>query len=794
MQYLARITKKPANASTPNPMMSPDGKMIAALEDRVLSSNPLLETFGNAQTLRNDNSSRFGKFIHIYFSTTTGAITGASISNYLLEKTRITHQVDGERNYHIFYQLIAGASPEMQEEFGLEGGASAFNYLGNRESPHTATDDADAFAQTCTCLTQIGVSLEDQKCLFGMAAGVLHLGNVQFEEVGDKGEPGDSENAQITEASLPSFKKACELLGLKEESVKDAILTKNLTIGGKTIKKAQTAAMASEKRDALAKLTYSCMFLYLVTCVNETLDRTSHTESSPSKKRKAALEALKTSPIDGSSDSSVYIGVLDIYGFESFQENGYEQLLINYCNEKLQRQFNENVFTVEQNLYSSEGIDWTYITFNDNRPCLDLIEGGGGTVGILNTLDDAWGGMGTSSEKDIKFVSQLHKLFGSKAAAEARKSNKAANTSYDYFVTPKFGKDHQFIVVHFAGEVSYSKSSSLALIMKNRVPHVFSLKVRYTVDGFVEKNMETLSTELRALGYDSSISLAKQVFACSTGGDRGASPKRSSIRGISVGSQFRTSLQLLVSDLERTQPHYIRCIKPNLNKSPNAFSSGEVLKQLRYSGMMEAIRIRREGYALREEHESFYNRFSVLLSQEDLDKGTGIEHLVKVLSKRLSVTDADWQIGHSKIFLRRELSDKLERLATLRVHVAVRALGRFGRKVARKRVAKFIIAWTRFRLHMLEVNRRRKAANKIASVYRSRVQHKRYMSIRSACITVQALQRCKIAKERVKKLRDPFFDMTYKEVKRLLKTEQSHLETAVSKKDFKAAAELEAKM
>lgn len=194
--------------------------------------------------------------------------------------------------------------------------------------------------------------------------------------------------------------------------------------------------------------------------------------------------------------------------------------------------------------------------------------------------------------------------------------------------------------------------------------------------------METLSTELRSLGYDSTIDLVQSVFSCGAVGGGGPSPKRSSIRGVSVGSQFRSSLQILVSDLERTQPHYIRCIKPNLRKAPNAFSSGEVLKQLRYSGMMEAIRIRREGYALREDHESFYGRFSVLLSQEDLEAGSGIEHLVKVLSKRLAVTDADWQIGHSKIFLRRELSDKLERLATLRVHMAVRTLGRFGRSVA----------------------------------------------------------------------------------------------------------------
>lgn len=306
--------------------------------------------------------------------------------------------------------------------------------------------------------------------------------------------------------------------------------------------------------------------------------------------------------------------------------------------------------------------------------------------------------------------------------------------------------------------------------------------------------METMSSELRGLGHGSSISLAQSVFSCSASADVAPSPKRSSIRGISVGSQFRTSLQNLVSDLERTQPHYIRCIKPNLNKSPNAFSSGEVLKQLRYSGMMEAIRIRREGYALREEHESFYNRFSVLLSQEDLAAGSGIEYLVKVLSERLSVTEADWQIGHSKIFLRRDLSDKLERLASLRVHAAVRTIGRFGRVVAKARVNRLLVAWVRFRLHMLKLNHQRKAVNKIAATYRARLYKQKYIATLKNIIKIQALQRGKVAKVYAEKIRDPFMGMTYQDMKNLLASEQAELDSAVKKKDFKAAAEMETKM
>jgi myosin heavy subunit len=428
MKYLARITKKANKA--PGTLMSPDGKMLAALEDRVLSSNPLLETFGNAQTLRNDNSSRFGKFIHIYFNIKTGSINGASVSNYLLEKTRITQQVEGERNYHIFYQLLFGADEELKQELGLDGGMSSFNYLGNRDTDRH-TKDADDFAETVLCLTRIGLGPEDQKAVFGMAAAVLHLGNIRFEECGE-----DSDNAKVAAASLGSLQQACELLGLNEEKLTEAMLTKALNIGGKTIKKPQNVAMAADKRDALAKMTYSCLFLWLVKRVNQTLNET--TQVSKSK----------------NTENVGFIGVLDIYGFECFEVNGYEQLLINYCNEKLQRHFNRHLFEVEQELYAAEGVDWSYITFNDNRPCLDLIEGGSGVVGILNTLDDAWGGMGTAQEKDGKFVAHLHKLFGTGDSKTA--PNDSETTGHKNFLTPKFGNDLMFIIVHYAGEVSLS--------------------------------------------------------------------------------------------------------------------------------------------------------------------------------------------------------------------------------------------------------------------------------------------------------------------------------------------------
>ena len=538
MKYLARITKK-ALAGDGETSASAD---VSSLEDRVLSSNPLLESFGNARTLRNDNSSRFGKFIEISFDTTTGHIIGASISNYLLEKTRIATQIEGERNYHIFYQLLTGADDGLLEDLDLSAGVAAFRYLGNR-SAQKSRRDATGFEVTMECLSQIGLKDDDRKVILSFVAATLHLGNIEFEEEGDpEGEgSGESENAKITDASLPSLTKACALLGLNEDEVKEAMLTKLLTVGGKTIHKPQNVAQAQDKRDALAKMAYSSLFLWLVGRINETI-----APSLDGRGRGDSVDGFSPG-LRVSSKAKLnagFIGVLDIYGFEQFDTNGFEQLLINYANEKLQRHFNRHLFEVEQELYESEGVDWSYITFNDNRPCLELIEGGDGNVGLLSILDDAWGGMGSASEKDVKFVSHLHQQFGGLASPKGKKKGDGSSQcsgKHKNYITPKFGNDRQFIIVHYAGEV------------------------RYTANEFVEKNVESLSNELKDLGSQSSIKLAKDIFACSTGGDSSTSAdlattpaRRSTIRGVSVASQFKTSLQTLVADLEQTQPHYIR--------------------------------------------------------------------------------------------------------------------------------------------------------------------------------------------------------------------------------------------
>ncbi len=799
MQYLARVTKDKASSIGDNKLSKSGAaatatftsvgnvvsKLVSSLEDRVLSSNPLLESFGNARTLKNDNSSRFGKFIKISFNTNTGSIVGASISNYLLEKTRITTQIEGERNYHIFYQIFSGAADEILENLQLDKGIAAFRYLGNR-SMLKSRRDASAFEETMTCLDQIGLTESEKSGVLGVIAAVLHIGNIEFEVVSNDDGHSGGDKAQMTKSGSDSLKIACSLLDLDERNVSEAMLTKLLNVGGKTIHKPQDVGQASDKRDAFAKLVYSSLFVWLVNRINATLASEDALLSSTT----VSAEDNVFSPVRSPYRPPVptgFIGVLDIYGFENFDNNGFEQLLINYANEKLQRHFNRHVFEVEQSLYSSEGVDWTYITFNDNRPCLELIEGGGVNVGILSTLEDC-GGMGTTAERDINFLAQLHQKFGavkgsstnlesnSTSKKKKKKNSKSPlkdSLQHQNFITPKFGQDRDFIVIHFAGEV------------------------RYSVPGFVEKNVETLSNELKELGSTSSNPFTHGIFEVSgpSADTVAAAPaRRSAIRGVSVASQFRTSLQMLVMDLECTQPHYVRCIKPNTTKAYSVFDSGEVLRQLRYSGMMETIRIRREGYSLREEHESFHRRFHLLLSIEEANKGEGIRHLVNILSKRLKLTDAEWQIGHTKIFVKRDLASKLEVLAHLRVRAASRAIGKFGRKIAHERAGRLLTSWGRFRMFLIHQHRKNAASMKISSAFRMHKSRAVYQNTLESVIRLQCLSRRVAACERVRVLRDPYLDMSFKELEELHKDELLRLEKAVSAKCFQAAAEIESQL
>jgi myosin heavy subunit len=393
---------------------------VAPLEELILSMNPLLESFGNAQTVRNDNSSRFGKFIQISF-TVEGSISGAFLSNYLLKLLN-----NPKENKIIIYSI--SSLQVLHRSLCLSYESNLHIQKHNRCDPfdtfltrlHKSKHDAAAFQETCQCLSNLGLDYTTHKQILGVVAAILHLGNVKFVDASASSDQADSSNDHVSElasSSMNYLSKACELLGLDPEEVANAILSKQIIVGGKIITKPQSVVHARDKCDALAKLCYSSLFQWLVDRINDTI----------------SFEQQQISPLDPREEHAKepnvrgFIGVLDIYGFQNFESNRFEHFLINYANEAMQRHFNKHLFEVEQEIYSNEGVDWAYINFNDNRPCLELLEGGESTmVGILSTLDDAWGGsLGSSSEKDVKFVGQLHQAFGG-----------TPKPKHPYFVTP----------------------------------------------------------------------------------------------------------------------------------------------------------------------------------------------------------------------------------------------------------------------------------------------------------------------------------------------------------------------
>ena len=395
---------------------------------------------------------------------------------------------------------------------------------------------------------------------------------------------------------------------------------------------------------------------------------------------------------------------------------------------------------------------------------------------MLSLLDDAWGNYNSQNQNssnsssqnsttieeeiDGKFVTLLHQNF----------------SSHPFYLRPKFASDNQFILKHYAGDV------------------------RYTCNGtWVSSNVETLTNELKSLGNQSSLQLVREVFAHglsnSSSGDgkpmaiaSNKKQQRSLIRGVSIGSQFKSSLNSLVQKLNQMEPHYVRCIKPNLAKLPQVMDCGEVLRQLKYSGMFEAVRIRQQGYALRMEHESFLKTYGILSMKDSL------AGLITALTSELKLTSEEWQIGHTKIFLKTQLMEQLNMMVNLKIRYSVRRLQRFGRKVAEERCGRLITAWAKLRLVLRRKRKRRLACVTIQKVWRGYLEWKQFQIYVTSVICVQSLWRKYRAVQIADKLRHPYRDLTYEELLELESKWQSDLDACVKKAQFDAAGKLEQKL
>ncbi|XP_019385991.1 PREDICTED: unconventional myosin-VIIa isoform X1 [Crocodylus porosus] len=564
------------------------------IEQQVLEANPILEAFGNAKTIRNDNSSRFGKYIDIHFNK-RGAIEGAKIEQYLLEKSRVCRQAHDERNYHVFYCMLKGMTPEQKKKLGL-GKATDYNYLamGNCTTCD-GRDDSKEYANIRSAMKVLMFTDTENWEISKLLAAILHMGNLRYEA-------RTYDNLDACEVlQSASLITAASLLEVEPQDVKNCLTSRTIITRGETVSTPLSMEQALDVRDAFVKGIYGRLFVWIVEKINAAIYRPPSQE----------LKNVRRS-----------IGLLDIFGFENFTVNSFEQLCINFANENLQQFFVRHVFKLEQEEYNLENINWQHIEFTDNQDALDMIAVK--PMNIISLIDE-----------ESKFpkgtdTTMLHKL----------NSQHKLNTNY---IPPKNNYETQFGINHFAGIVYYETK------------------------GFLEKNRDTLHGDIIQLVHSSRNKFIKQIFqadvamflcgyASSTYGQSPApTPKGAETRKRSptLSSQFKRSLELLMRTLSVCQPFFVRCIKPNEYKKPLLFDRELCVRQLRYSGMMETIRIRRAGYPIRYTFVEFVDRYRVLMpgvkpayKQGDL-RGTCQRIAEAVLGK-----DDDWQIGKTKIFLK----------------------------------------------------------------------------------------------------------------------------------------------
>uniref|UniRef100_A0A3Q3GNF1 Unconventional myosin-VIIa-like n=1 Tax=Labrus bergylta TaxID=56723 RepID=A0A3Q3GNF1_9LABR len=646
------------------------------IEQQILEANPILEAFGNAKTVRNDNSSRFGKYIDVNF-TKGGAIEGARVEQYLLEKSRVCRQAPEERNYHIFYYMLMGMSADQKKILSL-GNAAEYTYLtmGNCTSCE-GRDDVKEYAHFRSALKILMFTENDSWEICKLLAAILHLGNVFF-----------------------LFNKFCLLLQVAPKELGKSLTERSLMTTRESVTKPLTCEQAQDGRDAFVKAIYGRLFIWVVDKINAAIYKPSED-----------TDVVRQS-----------IGLLDIFGFENFNKNSFEQLCINFANEQLQQFFVKHVFKLEQDEYTRENIVWKHIDYKDNQSTLDVLASK--PMNMLALIDEESNFPKGTDTTMLQKMNQHHGKGG-------------------IYIPPKNNYETQFGVQHFAGVVYYDST------------------------GFLEKNRDALSTDLIQMVQTSANKLLKQVFqkelSSSTTKNSQASDGKKRVPTL-IG-QFRLSLDSLMKTLTVCQPYFIRCIKPNDFKKPMLFDRELCIRQLRYSGMMETIRIRKAGYPVRYTFQEFLDRYRVLLKTSLCDPKT---------------VKGDWKTGKTKIFLKDSHDTMLEvermkelntkalliqkvlrgykyRRQYLRQKAGALVIQKYwrghkGRKLYRLGFAR-LQAQVRSRQLHYQYKRKREAAMVLQTQIRGHLARKEWKRKRDAVILLQAYTRGGLARKALKKMK-----------------------------------------